>query len=430
MAGADGERLTLDAAMAGAGSAKLWLALSGGLDSVCLLHLAIEAHARRRLAGEPVPSLHVIHVNHQLQEDAQRFEHFCRELCAALEVPLEVRSVDCLDHRMGPEAAAREARYRCFCAVLDEGDRLWLAHHRNDQAETFLLRALRGAGVSGLGGMPAARRLGRGWLERPLLGIGRDRLERLAGDRGWCWVEDTTNLELRYARNRLRHTVVPALETGWPGAAARLAETAERLSESARLLELFAAEDLVRLGADPTRLDCASLLALGEARAALLIRHALGRIDVPAPPRARLLELLAQLGAAEDRLVEVRWPGGVARRWRRALYLGSDALELDWPAWVAARLAQWQPVPKDGQRVALEGGKRCAGERLRLGGMSRRLKTLFQESGVPPWERDNLVLVRQSGSASLVAVLGERQAWVADGWRLARHGGAIVRGEY
>lgn len=402
----------------------VWVALSGGLDSCLLLSLATAACRRH-----PRP-LYALHVHHGLQAAADDFEAHCRRLCSRLGVPLFVEWVSVeVDNGLGLEGAAREARYGAFAARVAPGETLWLAQHRDDQAETLLLAALRGGGVRGLAAMPASRDWqGRG-LWRPLLGASRAELRRVAEGLGLSWVEDPSNAETHQGRNYLRHAVMPRLEARWPGTAARLARAAARAGEADALLGELAAEQLAALGGDPARLPAAELAALSRPRQRLLVRHACECLALPLPPAARLESLLAQLVARRDAEVRVDWPGGEARLWRDDLYLLAPQRPLasDWSReWTGAAplFGPWGSLAlalerSDGETPTLLVCPRRGGERLRLAGRGRRdLKRLLQEWGLPPWRRQRLLVIWAAGEP--VAVLeGAEARWlaVAEGWR-------------
>ncbi|UYG08194.1 tRNA lysidine(34) synthetase TilS [Halomonas sp. M4R1S46] len=406
----------------------VWVALSGGLDSGLLLTLAADACRRH-----PRP-LRALHVHHGLQAAADDFERHCRWLASRLGVPLDVDHVG-VDPAAGRglEGEARAARYAAFARRLRPGETLWLAQHRDDQAETFLLAALRGAGPRGLAAMPETRGLGNGpagtCLSRPLLGVSRAALVAEAGRRALAWVEDPSNAEVGPDRNFLRHRVLPLLAGRWPRAGEGLARSAALVGEAEGLLEELAGEDLARLGGDPGRLPVADLQALSDPRRRLLVRHCLGCLGLPRPPARRLATLLAQLGAPRDAAVRVAWPGAEARRWRDRLYLMAPPRPLT-PAWRAdwdGRQALATPlgrlrvrlVPRAGRAVALRLAPRCGGERLRLAGRGHRdLKRLLQEWGVPPWERDRLLVVWHGDR---VVAVGRPDRWLtrAEGWEEA-----------
>lgn len=402
----------------------VWVALSGGLDSALLLTLAAEACRRH-----PRP-LRALHVHHGLQAAADGFEDHCRRLCSRLGVPLFVERIHVdMAAGQGLEGAAREARYAAFARRMASGDSLWLAQHRDDQAETFLLAALRGSGVRGLAGMPPDRAWRGRRLARPLLGVTRRELEAEAVRLGLEWVEDPSNVDERLDRNYLRHRILPGLAARWPHAASALSRSAALALEAEGLLGELAELDLERLGGEPARLSLVALTALSAPRQRLLLRHACARLGLPSPPAARLATLLDQLASRRDAEVRVAWTGVEARVWRRELYLMA-ALPC-WPEGWGMRWSGEAPLitPLGTCAVGLSHTEmapgplllrlRQGGERLRLAGRgSRDLKRLLQELEVPPWERQRL-LVAWSGETA-VAVLdpvAERWLVVASGWR-------------
>ncbi|MDI5890164.1 tRNA lysidine(34) synthetase TilS [Halomonas rhizosphaerae] len=402
----------------------VWVALSGGLDSSLLLTLAATAGRRHPR------SLRALHVHHGLQPAADGFERHCRRLCSRLGVPLFVEGV-AVDRSAGQglEGAARAARFAAFAGRVAPGETLWLAQHRDDQAETFLLAALRGSGVRGLAGMT----MGRDWrgrrLERPFLAMARPTLEAEAGRRGLAWVEDPSNDDETLDRNFLRHAVLPLLASRWPHAGEALSRSAVLAGEADTLLGELAGLDLERLGGDPARLKLDGLAGLSsDARRRLLVRHCCARLGLPTPPARRLATLLAQLGARQDAEVRVAWPGAEARVWRGQLHLLAppEPLPVDWQAGWDGRsplVTPWGEVRVslgrgDGAPVRLQVVPRRGGERLRLPGRGRRdLKRLLQELDVPPWARGRLLVVRLGETA--VAVLDPvDEAWLAlgEGW--------------
>lgn len=401
----------------------VFVAISGGLDSCLLLTLA--ARACRR----DYRPLHALHVNHGLQDAAEQFEAHCRSLCAELGVPLCVEAVDVpLDGGQGLEAAAREARYAAFLRRVGEGETLWLAQHRDDQSETFLLAALRGSGARGLAGMPVHREWQKRRLQRPLLAVSRAKLERQAQHIGLAWVEDPSNVDRRLDRNFLRHAVLPLLETRWPGSGESLARTATLAGEADDLLQELAEQDLARLGGDASRLAVEEIMVLSAPRQRLLIRHGCDRLGLQRPPARRLESLLAQLSARSDAGVRIAWESVEARVWSRQLWLLAPAMELpaDWRV-------EWDGVspletPLGLARVGLRGPghgpwrleavSRQGGEQFRLAGRGHRdLKRLLQEARVPPWRRRQLVVIRQENEP--LGVLDPQESrWVilAEGW--------------
>jgi tRNA(Ile)-lysidine synthase len=405
------------------GVATLQVAYSGGLDSTVLLHAL--AALRPRLG----PALEAVHVHHGLQGEADAWVRACERTCRSLGVPLRVLEVDARPAPgESPEAAARRARYRALGGVLDAQTCLATAHHLDDQAETLLLQLLRGAGPAGLAAMPVIARLGAGWHVRPLLGCPREALHDYARRHGLSWVEDASNLDTRYGRNYLRQRVLPVLRQRWPSASRTLARAAHHQAEAAELLGELAEQDRATApGSRPGTLSVRALAGLSQARQANLLRHWIRGLGLPVPDARQLAQVRAQaLGAHAGRSPCVRWSGAELRRYRDDLHAMAPL-----PPHDPAMVLRWDPSaplpiphlglelrPWDLQRlgVAVAGQGltvrfRRGGERCRPAGAPhhRSLKKLFQEAGVPPWERERIPLIYAHGR--LAAVMGH---WACD----------------
>ncbi len=399
--------------------ARLVLALSGGIDSVVLLHALCMLREKHPF------ELHAVHVHHGLSSQAEDWAEFCARLCESHAVELGVHRVHIAgDDPAGIEAAARRARQQVFSGL--DADFILTAHQQDDQAETLLLQLLRGAGPKGLAAMAELQRQ-PGWRAahlRPLLGVSRAALQDHALTHTLAWVEDDSNQDVRFRRNALRQQVMPLLQSHFPAATTTLARAASLQADAAGLLD-----DLARLDAAEAisgdRLDCAALAALSLPRARNLLRHFIESQGQPMPSARRLNEALRQVGEARHDAAVclklgavnlVRFRGGVylvpstpARsepvRWRGETRLevpGSGvAVQLD--AVVGAGL----------KRTVLESatvmlGVRQGGERLRLhaGGPHRSLKNLMQERAIPPWQRERLPLLWCDGQLVWAAGIG------------------------
>ena len=390
------------------------VAFSGGLDSTVLLHLLAELRER-----EVLPPLSAIHVAHGLQAAAEPWPAHCRAVCQRLGIALRIVRVEVERNAASLEQAAREARYAAFAAALRPGDVLLTAQHRDDQAETLLFRLLRGAGVRGLGGMPASRPLGEGQLVRPLLAVSRAELETYARQHALPWVEDPSNADTGFARNFLRRQVMPLFSSHWPQAAANLARATAHLREADALLGELAEQDLAParapspwpwLSLPSLRLE--PLLALSEARQRNALRHWL-------TPFTRLPDSEHWAGwaclrdAADDRAPVWRLEGGELRRaagrlwWLAGPWLQAPQLDevygggqVDLPG--NGRLFWEGDLPPGPLRLAYRRG----GERLSLAGRGTRdLKRLLNESALPPFVRDRLPLLLRGDELLAVANL-------------------------
>ena len=294
----------------------LAVAFSGGMDSSVLLHaLARSPVARAR-------GLRAIHVDHGLHADSENWATHCREIVTRLDMPLQVISVR-VDRAAGTglEDAARRARHAAFAGELRPGEILALAQHRGDQAETVLLKLLRGAGPEGLGAMRSLRECGKGYLWRPLLDLPRAALHEYAQVHGLRWIEDPSNAQTHLSRNFLRHEILPRLATQWPQAEAALAHSARWLRAAADYIDTQSAAALVGLrGNEPATLDWRGWLALPDALRDPVLRRWLREAGLDEPAHFHVAELERQLRAANDRKPCVAFDNTELRRHRNWLH--------------------------------------------------------------------------------------------------------------
>jgi tRNA(Ile)-lysidine synthase len=422
------------------------IAVSGGADSVCLLHVLLE------LAPQWDLRLSVLHLNHGLRgEESRQDEQFVREMAARLGLPATVRAVDVAASEDNLEQAARHARLTFFREQLAAGDmaRIATGHTSNDQAETVLFRFLRGSGGAGLA---AIRPVTADGLVRPLLDASRAEVEQYLRDRGIPWREDSTNAILQFARNRIRHQLLPQLAREWNPA---IGETLHRAADWALAEEEYWSAEIGHYAHSLIERDGAVLLPVRDVRelpsavARRLVRHALerakgdlrgldfvhisgvvklassplghGRVQAPGVEIERSLDWLrfARSGAGHEAargyLLAVSVPGLVrvpGTEIELSLELLEKAETLDPPdsvynvdkGWIDWRtlsgsleIRNWRP----GDRYRPKGS---AGE--------EKIKTLFQKARIPRWERRHwpvvtdgsaIVWARQFGAAARFA---------------------------
>jgi tRNA(Ile)-lysidine synthase len=400
-----------------------WAAYSGGMDSTVLLHLL--AHHALLPTGT---ALRAIHVHHGLHAHADAWVAHAETQCRAWGVALTVVRVDA---RAGagesPEAAAREARYRAFEQHLGAGDVLLTAHHADDQAETFLLRALRGAGPAGLTAMPARRGLGRGELFRPLLDASRQQLHTYAVAQGLTWVDDSSNQQIRFDRNFLRHQVMPLLQSRWPDAVTQLGRVAALQAERWAWDQALLAQGVQAAQDAEGRLSASALRVQPAALQAEWVRCWLSQQHIAPIPARKLTELLHQmLHARADAMPCVTWRGGEVRRYREWLYamqplapVPADA-QVVWSGEAALPLA-WGGVLQacartgKGALVRLPTTLRVTPRGVHEG-RAPELRKLWQARGIPPWQRVRWPLLWHD--STLVAAPG---VWVAEAYRAGEH---------
>lgn len=273
------------------------VAFSGGADSTALLAVAARLWPGR---------VHALHVNHGLQAAAADFERHCAQLCDRWSVPLHVARTDAA-HAPGesPEDAARQARYRSLAGLATANglQAALLAQHADDQVETVLLALSRGAGLPGLAAMPARfERHGTLFL-RPWLDIAGGELRAWLAREGVQAIDDPSNQDTRFTRNRIRHRVVPALAEAFPHYREAVARAARHAGEAQALLAELAATDLAAMQGEPR---FAALQSLSRARQANVLRHWLALRHGARASTAQLDELLDQVACCTTRGHQLR----------------------------------------------------------------------------------------------------------------------------
>jgi tRNA(Ile)-lysidine synthase len=399
-------------------SMRLAVGLSGGIDSVVLLHiLGRQLRLSKRITA--------IHVNHQLSDHAAEWAAFCSNLCRRLNIKLRVVKVN-VARGNSTESAARVARHAVFAGC--GADVVALAHNRNDQAETLLLMMLRGSGPRGLAAMPLLKPASAGMpaVLRPLLETPRKMIEGYARRHELQWVEDDSNQDRAYQRNFLRLEVIPMLERRLPEVVATLARGARYQAEASDLLDVLAIHDI---GPDlcERRLSLERVQMLAPHRARNALRYFLRRNHVLMPDADRLEELLRQaILAKDDARVCVNLGGVELRRFKHDLHIvrplphPAKSFELAWDGKGVLKLPQLggslQLVRRRGEGIAasvlctgpLLVRVRRGGEVLRLknGGRSRTVRNLLQEAELPPWLRERLPFLYFGNELAAVPGLG------------------------
>jgi len=374
------------------------VAYSGGVDSLVLLQLA-----KNYLHG----NITAIHINHGVQDQAALWETHCRKVTDALEIPLitEHAGFAALPDT-DPENTLREARHALYSRHMGSDDILLTAHHQDDQAETVLLQLLRGAGPRGLSAMPAIKKFGNGWHGRPLLFATRAEIHEYAVMHQLVWMEDPSNTDTRFTRNWLRHEILPQLENRLKNTTVVLARVADNCAASENLLDEFlSAEVLACRGLTPATLSVTKLLERPETLQAGILRAWLKA----APPRKKLQQIQKDmLHAGEDRAPHAFIGDWEMRRYRDDLYFMQRLLPHD-----ATQIIPWDaktPLEISGAGILQpfefsETFVSCADPvtvRFRIGGeilydpkrgQHQCLKKIFQQKGIPPWQRDRMPLI-------------------------------------
>lgn len=399
------------------------LGLSGGLDSVVLLHLL--AKARHTLPFD----LHAMHIHHGLNKNADQWAEYCLSICAKLNVPCTTErvSVD-LNTGLGIEASARLVRYNALLSfsAASGAKFIFTAHHQDDQAETVLLKLARGAGVKGLTGITAFDAERR--LFRPLLDTSRAALLEYANAHGLTWCEDDSNADTAFDRNYVRHAVMPILQARFPAIQGALARTASHMAEANVLLNDLAALDAEQCE-DNNTLSTKHLSLLSHARAKNLLRWWFAKNALMMPTTEQLEGILMQcLHAKADANIEITLKALklnnllILKRYKDKVYLISPSTLLDYDlVWNGESILHlpdgstlnFTEVIGDG--LALKYGitrlritNRKNGERFKpdANRPTRTLKHLLQEANMPPWARVQLPLIYWDDTLAYVPSIG------------------------
>jgi tRNA(Ile)-lysidine synthase len=414
-----------------ADSQRIAIAYSGGLDSSALLHLA---HV---YAAEHAIALYAFHIHHGLSKHADDWLAHCRRECTRLGIAFDSQHVTLLKKdTSGVEEAARISRYAALGELcrLHRVPLLLTAHHLDDQAETVLLQLMRGSGVAGMSGMDtvntATDLLGDSDLlmGRPLLTVARTELATLVAAQGIAYVEDESNSDTRYARNALRHQVMPALAEYFPGFQQRFARTAQHAQSAQRLLIELAAQDLAQC-LDGECLDIHCIKPLGPDRIDNLLRYWFGTRGIRMPSTAWLIEMRTQLLEAKaDAQLCVTHADCHIRRHRDRVHLiprlENDLAEIlplsfRWNGEQEIHFAGYGGVLHfDAGEPGLDADWlrgteltihfRQGGERLKpaQNRPTKSLKYHYQALNIPAWERARLPLISAGKHLLLAAGIG------------------------
>lgn len=401
------------------------VALSGGVDSMVLLHVAATL-------STPVTA---VHVNHGLSPHADQWQQFCEDQCRLLGVDCLSRRVQVESRGYGIEASARRQRYAALAAVLQPGDVLLTAHHRQDQTETFFLRLLRGAGGRGLSAMAPIRPLGQGMLGRPWLTVDKSMLQDYAREHCLSWVDDESNRQTCYDRNFLRSAVLPQLSDRWPDIGARIGQTTVLLREADNLLQEYGLQELAAMARRRERLGeslaIPPLLELSPARRNNALRAWLHLQGYRSPAHSGFVQVPDLCRARDDANPVLLWGDCELRRYRQRLYCLPGGILASAPG---PAVASWnvQHALRLADGSVLSATSSCAGlradrayqiafrqsgvqpalsklERLRARPHDRhhsqRLKKLLQEYALEPWLRDRVPLLWEGDQLAAVGDL-------------------------
>jgi len=395
---------------------RLIVAYSGGCDSTVLLHALTNFYRCTDILA--------VHINHNLQSESKAWDQFCRSVSADLGVEYQSVSLNLGAINSNIEAQARIQRYQSLSLLMSKGDVLLTAHHQDDQAETFMLQLLRGAGLKGLSAMDEVSNFPPGKLMRPLLNFSREQIEDYASFHELKWIDDPSNSDERFDRNFMRHQVMPLLESRWSAARQTISRSAENCREAAVMIDDMSSHDLfASMGAYKHSLSINKLRGLPEARRHALVRAWVEENDFPLPDRNTTRRICSGfIDLRRDAQPVLNWSYVQLYRFDGFLYLIGSSLfdqahsvtasvdslrqgKIDLPYPSGTLQVELVPGLSDEQLADTQVSFRQQGQifKLRNRQGSRKLKKLLQEWRVPPWMRHFVPMIHVNGQCMAIA---------------------------
>ncbi|TNF68316.1 MAG: tRNA lysidine(34) synthetase TilS [Gammaproteobacteria bacterium] len=398
---------------------KISIGLSGGIDSIVLLH------ALSKFRNQYQFTLKAIHINHSLQEKSKDWAVFCETFCQQLGIEfIAVELNDSPTEGNSIEAWARQKRYEAFENILaaDQCNYLYLAHHQNDQVETFLLNLMRGSGVNGLSAMPSVRTTNHYTLIRPLLTIPRSNIEAYANHHHLKWIDDPSNDNTRFDRNFMRHEIVNKLNQRF-NALNNISQSAIFCQETAQLLDQYLQNDLTSILIDEQYLDHLSLLKLDKIKQIQLIRLWIKQQNIIPPNRNKMNQFIDSIQFAKNNW-QLHFNDYVLILYNDLLRLYKDIPEIpesfhiQWSGEVINLKEYDFSITKlDLHSLGIDSDKlnwqdviiraRKANDYCRPIGRNKqnKLKIIFQEKQIPLWLRKRTPIIEYQGKIIAVGKL-------------------------
>jgi len=371
---------------------KIVVALSGGIDSVVLLHFL-----NKHYPGK----VRAIHINHNLSDYCHQWQSFCKNLCQKADI--NFKSIDIfIENISNIEEISRKKRYLSLTSELNADEILCTGHHQDDQAETLLLQLFRGSGVAGLSAMPKNKTIHDSQLYRPLLTISRQQITDYAIENHLDWVEDDSNKNINFRRNLLRVEFLPKLSAVITKITKNIARSAKHQAEALNLMHDLATLDIANHNLIiEDKLQVTPLVELPKRRMVNVIRHYISQHELLSPSDKVLQEIISLIHAKADAKSIVSWHHYQVRRYHNELYFFDENYTN------STRPCRYYDSLKDLPNFEVR--FRQDGQRIKFKDKqhSQSLKKILQEANIPPWERDHLRMYYIDGKLRAMENLGE-----------------------
>jgi len=409
---------------------RIYIGYSGGVDSHVLLHACAAIPEFKK-------KITAVYIHHGLQKEADDWAIHCQQISEILGVDFLIKHVDAVATQgESPEEAARNVRYNAFEQLIAANDALLIAQHREDQLETVLLQLFRGSGLKGLAGMPEKMQFGNGWLLRPLLNISKEMINDYATQNQLQWIEDPSNQSSVYDRNFLRQEIIPHLKQRWSSLDKTVARAAKHCAE-AQILQhkIVKTEFETVFNTDDETINISKLLTYSLIEQRLILRQWFENLDLKMPSQDFVQRILDDVIAARtDSSPMLAGQSVTIRRYRTKLYAMTHALTgfetCYWmPENTTLTLSNQQTLTvvlsdcgisrEFWHNAKITVRMRQGGEKIALPNRAGHhdLKKLFQEVGIPPWQREIIPLIYLNDKLAAVGNL-----WMASEFYVTQNG--------
>ena len=380
------------------------VAYSGGIDSTALLFFS------KKFAKKYNKKIKAIHINHNLNQDAKKWELHCKNFCKTIEVKLIIKNINIILNKSDSiEEKARDARYKSIYAVMDKNTIMLTAHHLEDQSETLLYQLLRGAGVKGLSSMPTVKKIDKGLHIRPFLKLNKGAISDIVKNNNMPHIEDRSNEDIKFSRNYIRKKILPIIKKRWPGYSETISRTAYNLSVSMRLNDDLAEIDFQNFSMDEKNKINLDVKKLDDYRFNNVIRFWIRNNNFRMPSSDQLISIYKNVFEAGkyktpffscneyeirrfNNYIEIMKPLAdhdpskiYTWEFKKNLIISNLSVNLSWEN-LESRLGY-------AVNTNVEVKFRQSGENIQFKESNKSLKDFMRENKIPPWQRERTLLI-------------------------------------